>query len=361
MRRGKLYSANGKLYLSQIPYGISTSCYYFDDNYGIIASVSADMMLKSYDASAGLIINANVNGYFYALVALNKNADQVNLRNSAILRIYQKTSNGTTTLVAQRDIDICRNELFNMQLTMSSNNVLKVYIDYELSATSDVSSNPEIYNEGYAGVISLSGDALFDNFAVFGNSKSEPKSSSVATAGEYFDDFEDETAGEDPDMWLEPSDNNGVNMQDNWAVSEESGNLVYSVTPENTVAAKAVFDDVSVDKQKTVLFSENFDDCQLQSTNQGRRILLENRGWRTSPTTFSNTFAGYTSSGKFTEPAGITPVYFTNTTAAYGDHTLECDVNIDADFDATGSKHAIYIESGATDTSGTGGVGVRLR
>lgn len=279
MKKGSLYVKNGNLNIVQIPYGVSTNCFYFDGTYQKASSVSADIKINSYDAAGGVILNANSVGYYYATLSLNKDADNVNARNSAILRVYKKVSGESTRIIMARDIDICRNEWFNMQLCITDDNQLKVYIDYQPQGSYGLQNETEIFTEGQCGIVNISGDVSFDNFTVYGNSAVKPVPSQTAVATRYTADFENETAGQNPDKWLER------NGEDYWRVCSQNGNKYYGIS--------------GGDKADEILFLDDFNSYGNNASGVANKNAMIAKGWNTP----NNTTGNYNNSQSFAVPA----------------------------------------------------------
>lgn len=281
MKRGKMYLQNSKLKIVQIPYGISTGCSYFNNLYGELSSVSADICIESYDSAAGLVLNADQNGYYYATLTLNKNADEVNARNSATLRVYQKNASGSTRIAMQNNIDVCRGEWFNMQLCISADHIVSAYIDYSLICSSPKVNSANLFNKGCAGVITVSGDATFDNFTVYGNATEKTVSAATPTATYYSTDFENSELFSSPSEWLEESGS------DNWAVSSENKtNKYYSVMPSA--------------ENYDIYFYDDFNSYGNNPSGVANKNAMIAKGWDTP----NNTTGNYNTGSDYAVPAG---------------------------------------------------------
>ena len=329
--KGKKYIKNSKLHISQIPYGISTNCCYLSDNYGEVSSVSADVRMNSYYGAAGIILNLGHNGGYRATVTLNRDTDNVNGRNSATVRIYRKTSKGISTVASRTGIDICRAEWFNMQLCISAENVIKLYINYALACSADLSNNPEIFKEGCSGVISQSGDADFDSFVAYGNSAS-PETSAVTPETTFFsEDFESGTNN----YFLEEN-------QNKWSVKTEGGNSYYGVDVESGIS------DIADIGNNTALFSDDFDSYGNNASGSANKLAMNANGWNVP----NNTTGNYNTGSSFTVPSALQINLLTSNFAGSGDwsdYVVSCDITLNSS--DTGHSYT-YITGRVTGNAG---------
>ncbi len=222
---GKWKPLNDLFYYIQRPYRTMGTGYHSPNIYGEINMVSADIMLLNEHMYGGVLLNWSENGYYRLRVNGNHVGEDGNPNYLLQLSIYD--GNGLTNLkscyLSENGIDIQQKEWFNLCLTYEGGQ-LKGYVNGTLLLSYDDSERTGMTKGECAARIS-NGDALVDNFRVYGTEIERTKSEVTIDPTYYSDDFEDETVGMSPSHWVENTEWN--NLLDNWTVQLKDSNKVY--------------------------------------------------------------------------------------------------------------------------------------
>ncbi len=193
--------------------------------YGQVNSVEADVMLTNeYGCHASILSCISDIGYYHARITNEYEGNDG--KKAFMVQLYKFSGShrklGEAYLELQ-GIDMDVNEWHNLRLT-NMDGLLNVYVDDIKVLTYDDSASSSCMKTGTFGFRSLYGDMRYDSLRVMGVDLSGEEYVPQIEPTYYEDDFEDETAGEDPSHWIEET------SSDHWKVYQKNGNLVYGTT-----------------------------------------------------------------------------------------------------------------------------------
>ncbi len=218
-KRGEWIFINGAYRNEQEYHGISGSSQrVLKDIYGKISSVSARFQVLSPGMFAGVLLNASMEGEYSARIKMN-----VFDENNKVIPMFQVLKGDTILIsddLSKYGVSIAENEWFDVRMTCV-NGVVSAYFNDIMVFSFDDNAEIVNYTEGRAGIMISRANGKFDNFVVRGVETGVPSSNAKPTPTEYKDDFEDESANENPNYWIEQS------TVDDWKIVSKDGNLCY--------------------------------------------------------------------------------------------------------------------------------------
>lgn len=220
---GKWLYRNGYYLNDMKTYGLVGSGWAIPNGYkGNVVSAEADIMMTGGEGYIGFGFNISSYGYYH--VRLTNKTRDADGNMTYTLQLLKKQATGHTTLQsvlpADYDITIQENEWHNLRMTLLDG-ILKVYMDDVLLMTQDESMTHVFYSSGGFGLRNSETNGKFDNFKVRGTTSDVYVKQIEPTV--YTDNFDDETAGENPSHWIETSG------KDQWKVYADGDNKMYGV------------------------------------------------------------------------------------------------------------------------------------
>lgn len=220
---GKWLYRNGYYLNDMKTYGLVGSGWAIPNgNEGNVVSAEADIMMTGGEGYIGFGFNISSYGYYH--VRLTNKTKDADGNMTYTLQLLKKQASGhktlQTVLPADYNITIQPNEWHNLRMTLLDG-ALKVYMDDVLVMTHDDSLSNMIYTSGGFGLRNSEANGKFDNFKVRGTTADVYVKQIEPTV--YTDNFDDETAGQNPSHWIETSG------RDQWKVYADGDNKMYGV------------------------------------------------------------------------------------------------------------------------------------
>lgn len=216
------FGKNGHLYEASRSYTISATGWHAPSKaYGNISSVSCDFLLINTDVYAGVAINIGTNGYYQTRVSTKTRDENENVVHT--LQLMKKVNGAhsiiSSVIIETYDVFLTDTEWFNLRITYKDGKITAYVNDIAMLSAND---DDAPYTVGMGGTRISEGDALVDNFRVYGKAvERAEKRKPVITPTKYTDDFNDEKAGQNPNYWLE--DSVYYKVIDNWKVYDKGG------------------------------------------------------------------------------------------------------------------------------------------